>query len=114
MGIVNPREQRSVPFDQVSKRQLARTVNEQSRRILQLDEQIKAMSQIMIAVALNPEAFQPAVNGRIFVSKAALERVKGGARVIVQRQSDGGVAFWGEEPKPTLIEAPPTVSGITN
>lgn len=106
MPLIRPGQQSSVRYDQVSKRQLARTVNEQAQRIRVLDEHVKAMSSVLIAITAHPEAFRGEPNGGASVDRAAVERVVKGTRLHLTYGAGGRIVLSTSPPAEERIVTP--------
>ena len=77
-----------VHVDDVSKRQLAQTINEQAARLHQQDERIKAIGRILITIVTVPYAVRHDEDGALVVTAAALADVPAGTQLKVE-QGDG-------------------------
>lgn len=90
-------------INNVSKDQLARTVNEQTQQILSLRAQVKAMAQVLIAITNEPEAFHYA-DGRVTVENTAVEKTKKGTQLKIEYEEyDVVLRTVGPEDTPKLI-----------
>lgn len=78
-----PISDRAMAFHDVSKRQLARAVNDQTAEIQALRDQVKTMAKILIAIAAEPEAFSYA-DGRVTVAQSALANVAHGTQLRLE------------------------------
>jgi hypothetical protein len=78
-----PISDRTVQYQDVSKRQLARAVNDQTATIQQLRDQVKAMAKILIAIAAEPEAFS-FDDGRVSIRKSAMDKVQRGTQLRIE------------------------------
>ena len=67
---------KAVAFDEVTKSQLARAVNEQAATIKRLDGQLKYVVRCMIALSQSPEAFKVRSDGVATIEAAAVDRVR--------------------------------------
>lgn len=90
----------------VSKEQLARTVNEQAERIRQLDRHKNVLGRVLIAITQEPEAFRYR-DGQVVIDQAALDMVKTGTQLTMDQTGAGLVLAV----IPALVEAeePPRI-----
>lgn len=77
-----------VHVDDVSKAQLARTVNEQAARLTQQDEWIKAIGRVPITIVTVPHAVRHEENGALVIAASALADVAAGTQLKLE-QGDG-------------------------
>ena len=97
---------RHLHIDDVTKDQLARTVNEQAARIKEQDAHIRRLGRVLIAIALEPEALRY-LTGEVYLDGGAIEKVSKGMSLVFTPRPNGGLtmAVVGPEPK-TDIEVP--------
>jgi len=77
-----------VHINDVSKAQLAQTVNEQAARLTQQGEWIKAIGRVLITIVTAPHAVRHDEDGALVVSAAALADVPAGTQLKLD-QGDG-------------------------
>ena len=92
----------------VTKRQLARAFNEQAERLKALRNEHQKMSALLIAITLEPEAFQYLDGVRI--DRAAVEKVRSGTQLRVE-YVEGFIVLNAVSPEdaPKVIDAPKIV-----
>jgi len=87
----------SVPFDQISKRQLAVALNEQTERFRQMREQLRQATRVLCAIALEPESFRFA-DGTRTIDAAALAKVTQGMQLHLVETVEGHMTLNVSEP----------------
>lgn len=79
--------ERTVRLEDVSKRQLATTVNEQSEMILKLRDECKRMAKLLMTIASEPESLD-FTDGRVKVNKLALDKTTFGSQLRIEYTDD--------------------------
>lgn len=97
-------------INNVSKDQLAVTVNQQTQQILSLRAQVKAMAQVLIAITNEPEAFHYA-DGRVTVENTAIEKTKKGTQLKIEYEADD-VVLRTVAPEDTARLVTPRIVGL--
>lgn len=111
MRILRPnRDAPSVHIADISKSQLARIVNDQTAEIRQLREQVQNTGRVLIAVTLEPEAFQYK-DGHVTVDRTALEKVKQGMQLTFN-MTGGTVVLGVVKPEDERRIVVPQIVGI--
>lgn len=77
-----------VHVDDITKQQLAQTVNEQAARLTQQDQWIKAIGRVLITIVTVPHAVRYEENGALVVAASALADVVAGTQLKLE-QGDG-------------------------
>jgi hypothetical protein len=89
-SIITPTQDRQVGFDDVSKRQLANALNEQTRRFQEMRHLNQLMTKILMAAAHDPDALR-ARDGCLVLDKLAYDNVNNGDRISVNEE---GAFIW--------------------
>lgn len=83
MRVINPRDESVKHISEVTKTQLAKAVNEQTETIKKQQASIKAMAKLLLALALEPDAFKYG-DGRATIDVLALDKVQFGSQLKLE------------------------------
>ena len=104
--IIGPNN-RHVHVSQISKAQMAKTINAQTRRIQQLDEHVKASCRLLITLALYPDSFTLTPGGHVEIDRVAVESIKAGTELTIEaREAAVRIVAKLPEERPPVIDVP--------
>lgn len=94
MGLFTPFDakvnHRHVHLSDVSKAQLAKTVNEQAETIQRLDQSVKVLGRILLAIARTPDSLRTEA-GTVVVAALAITDVQAGTQLLMETLPNGDV-----------------------
>lgn len=96
--------QRHVHVSDVSKKQLVRVVNEQAATIQRLDQSVKSMGRVLLAIVRTPDALS-IESGFVAVAGSALANITPGTQLVIE-PGDDGVRLRVVEAAPVAVEVP--------